>query len=262
MRFVWPAQRYDRLTREAVVVAAAVTAGTSVAIVLPIVTIYRAAERGAAPHGVERPESISFIKRIAPSAVARSTSRLAQPQPASPRARVVEQVIKSDTGSRPASPPAAVSADERPAKNINEATTSARALGPFGAPAAVTNSTGMTEAERERRLRELAPPLPFLAKLPPTTEQIDSAGREQARRAAVARDEHRPMAIPLGSVTLSWGPSPAQRRRDSILYADNLQRLARLAARARGKRDSLLGANTLAHRDSARPFRRDSQPND
>jgi hypothetical protein len=109
-----------------------------------------------------------------------------------------------------------------------------------------------------------------------TAEQRDSAGRERARVAAVAREEHRPMAIPLGGASLalpflSRGPSREQRARDSAVHADNLERLARLAERARLKRDSIL-AHTLAGAGKTaidsrvdtltRLPRRDPQPND
>jgi hypothetical protein len=45
---------------------------------------------------------------------------------------------------------------------------------------------------------------------------------------------------------LSRGPSREQRARDSVIHADNLTRLTRLAERARAKRDSLLAVKALA----------------
>jgi hypothetical protein len=59
------------------------------------------------------------------------------------------------------------------------------------------------------------------------------------------------MMIPLGGTSVAVGlpmfthvPSREERARDSVVHADNLLRLARLAARARAKRDSLLAASS------------------
>jgi len=68
---------------------------------------------------------------------------------------------------------------------------------------------------------------------------------------AEARDQHRPVALPLGGASLplpflSRGLSREQRARDSVVNADNLVRLARLAERARAKRDSANAVKALA----------------
>jgi hypothetical protein len=95
----------------------------------------------------------------------------------------------------------------------------------------------------------------FRTPLPQTDAQRDSAAREQYRRAAEAHDEHRPIPITVvgGSVPFSFlgkGPTREQRARDSVINADNLQRLARLAERARAKHDSMVAAKTVARADS------------
>jgi hypothetical protein len=92
-------------------------------------------------------------------------------------------------------------------------------------------------------------PLPWTRAL--TQEELDVAHREEDRRLAADRAEHRPSAMPLGGIGVplpmfSRGPSPKQRLQDSIVNADNLPRLARLAERARAKRDSLRHADSLA----------------
>ena len=68
---------------------------------------------------------------------------------------------------------------------------------------------------------------------------------------AEGRDQHRPSAIPMGGGSipfpfLSRRPSREERARDSVVHADNLARLARLAERARAKRDSLNAVKALA----------------
>src|SRR6185503_9449354 len=180
--------------------------------------------------------------------VAADAASRGPPQRLSRRVKPVERVLNDSGSARAATPTAATSVSSDAKSGASGFGPKSHALGPIAAPVAMTTQTGLTEEERDRRLRELAKPLPFLAKLPPTAEQRDSAARELDRLAAVARQEHRPLAIPLGgvSVGLPFGPSPEQRKRDSITHADNLQRLARLAARARAKRDSLLGAHTVA----------------
>jgi hypothetical protein len=248
VRFLWPAQRYDGLTMEAIAVAIVMTAAAGLAIALPLVTAYRAATTPNRSSDVERGEIVTFVEPAPVAPVPVDPAMRGQPQRLSRQVRTVERVL-NDTGSATASTPTA------PTSGTSDATSGAsgsgptsRAVGPIAAPVALTTQTGLTEEERDRRLRELATPLPFLPKLPPTAEERDSAARELDRRAVVARAEHRPLAIPLGgvSVPLPFGPSREQRRRDSITHADNLQRLARLAARARAKRDSLLGANIVA----------------
>jgi hypothetical protein len=248
MRFLWPAQRYDGLTKEAITVAVAMTVAGGLATVLPLVAAYRAATTPNRSSPVERDEIVTFIEPATVAPVAAEAASRGQAPRLSRRVRPVERVL-NDTGSAAVATPSAptsVSSGAKPGASASAPTS--RALGPIAAPVAMTTQTGLTVEERDRRLRELAAPLPFLAKLPPTAEQRDSAARELDRRATVARAEHRPLAIPLGgvSVPLPFGPSREQRRRDSITHADNLQRLARLAARARAKRDSLLGANTVA----------------
>lgn len=95
-----------------------------------------------------------------------------------------------------------------------------------------------------------APPPPW-GWLPPTQAERDSTAREQERRVAEGRDQHRPVAIPMGGASiplpfLSRGPSREERARDSVINADNLARLARLAERAHAKRDSLKAVKALA----------------
>jgi hypothetical protein len=125
-------------------------------------------------------------------------------------------------------------------------------IGPVLAPIAASQLVILSEAARDSLSRLMAGVWDLRRPLAPTNAQRDSAAREQSLRAQAARDEHRPMAVPLGGslpfTFLSKGPSREQRARDSIINADYLQRLARLAERARRKRDSLLAANNLAGR--------------
>jgi hypothetical protein len=118
----------------------------------------------------------------------------------------------------------------------------------------------LSDATRDSLQKLFAGIWDFRTPLPKTQGERDRAGREQARLAAEAHDQHRPMMIPLGGGSVpfhlfSRGPSPEQRKRDSIIDADNLARLARLAERARLKRDSMLAANRLARSDSNRARR-------
>jgi len=87
--------------------------------------------------------------------------------------------------------------------------------------------------------------------LPPTQMQRDSTLRGEAMRLATARDQARPVPVGATIVSLrvplfSSGPSRAERRRDSIIHADNLPRLQRLAERAKARRDSIWRMDSIA----------------
>jgi hypothetical protein len=258
VRFIWPAQRYDRLTREAVGVAAVVTAATGLAIGLPIVTIYRASQPVGLASEDEQGEVITFVRPVIrpramlASSTSSSKSASAEPMP-------IESSQSSDTGSIAApkvnaTTPSAEVATTAPA---HKSKPTQKVIGPVGVPSGV------------RMAPVIGLPPPAWKWLPPTQEELDAAGRERDRLVAEAHDQHRPVSAPLGGASLplpflSSGPTREQRARDSVIHADNVLRLARLAERARAKRDSLLRANTLAgpakvvidpRRDSARLLR-------
>ncbi|HKW11724.1 MAG TPA: hypothetical protein VJO33_15160 [Gemmatimonadaceae bacterium] len=276
MRFVWPRDRYDSLTREALVVAATLTTCAGVAISLPMVRAYRTSHTPSAPFEsvevisltapVRQPATIVRASRIGH---ATSSSRVALPDESSLTGDSTSLAVR-DTGFT-----AAIDTTAPRATSANSPTASA--LGPVIAPSAFSKSVNISEAQSDSIAKRQAEYVAMLFRtFRQTTEQRDSAGRERARLAAVAREEHRPMAILLGGASLPLPflgrvPSRAQRARDSAVHADNLERLARLAERARLKRDSIL-AHTLAGvgknaTDSrvdtlTRLPRRDPQPND
>ena len=135
-------------------------------------------------------------------------------------------------------------------------------IGPVAAPSAFSKVMNLSDAARDSLNKAEAEWLrKRLLNFELTPEQRDSAGREQGQSAVAARDDHRPLAIPLGSIPLRMPfgggvKSREQQRRDSVVHADNLQRLARLAERARAKRDSTMRATLAAKRDT--DDRRDS----
>ena len=239
MRFVWPAQRYDRLTRKAAALSVAITVVFAGALLLPIVTIYRAANGEASLPADDSHEVVAFVqldRRATPSTPARTPSTVATPPRAVPR----ERLLNSDTGSRV------------PAQVDTRGSAGAPATANPGAPAPEVRSAGPVATPVGVRLPPVigAPPPPW-GWLPPTQAERDSTARERERLMAEGRDQHRPVAIPLGSAGfpvpfLSRGPSREERARDSVIHADNLARLARLAARARAKRDSLNAVKALA----------------
>ena len=101
--------------------------------------------------------------------------------------------------------------------------------------------------------------VPYAAPVPPSQAERDSLARENAPRWAFARDEKRPVAITMsggGGISaplLSPGKSAEQRRRDSAVHAGNLQRLARLADRAKARQDSLRRMDSIAMLTRPRP---------
>jgi hypothetical protein len=263
MHFVWPRERYDSLTREAAVIATALTTVAVVATAFPLVALYRVAQGADAPSPERREEVVTFVQPapraqadvrqvIAPS-VAREPVR-------SPPAARDERILGSDTGSvaAPKGDVTTASASGATSAAAAEPAPTRKAVGPVGVPAGI------------RMAPVIGAPPPAWKWLPPTQAELDVAGRERDRLVAEAHDQHRPVAAPTGgggsipAPFLSMGPTRAQRARDSVIHADNVLRLARLAERARAKRDSLLRANTLAgpakavvdpRRDSARLLR-------
>ena len=239
MRFVWPAQRYDRLTRKATALSVAITIVVVGALSLPIVTIYRAANGEASFRADESLEAVTFVQpapRARPAISLHNPSDIAAPR----RERLRERLLNSDTGSSaPGHPEDRGNGASAAATAPSDESTRERAIGPVATPVGI------------RRPPVIGAPPPPWKWLPPTQAELDSMAREQERRVAEGRDQHRPVAKPLGGTSLplpflSPGPSREQRARDSVIHADNLARLARLAERARAKRDSLNAVRALA----------------
>lgn len=242
MRFVWPAQRYDRLTRSGTIVATTLTACAAFAIAHSAGRVYRAAESTDALTTDHRVETITFVLPRAARVLA-SPARAGSFVPSAVRST---QSSPSDTSSLITARVESSAHVERPAQPITaEARTVVHALGPYAAT--VARTLGRIDSGA-------APPLGWRW-LPPTQAEKDSIGRAIEQRATAARDDHRPMAIPLGSIPMRmpFGGSVRSReqlKRDSIVNDDYLRRLARLAERVRAKRESTLAARMVAHRDS------------
>jgi hypothetical protein len=239
VRFVWPAQRYDRLTRKTAALSAAITVVIAAAISLPIVTIYRAAN-GDASFRADVPREVVTFVRPEPRPVPVTASPIHSVLPSTRRVPPSERLLNSDTGSAaPVDPDKPGSAAGSRTISPGDAAAEARAVGPVARPVGILRPPVIG-----------APPPPW-GWLPPTQAERDSTAREQERRVAEGRDQHRPVAIPMGGASipvpfLSRGPSREERARDSVINADNLARLARLAERARAKRDSLNAVKALA----------------
>ena len=239
MRFVWPAQRYDRLTRKAAALSVAITTVVAAVLSLPIMTIYRAANGDASFRADETREIVTFVQPR-PSARPATSSRIRSVVRSVRRAAPSERLLNTDTGSAaPVRPEGQTTAGAAASAAVSDARPAAKSVGPVAQPVGVLRPPVIG-----------APPPPW-GWLPPTQAERDSTAREQERRMAEARDQHRPMPIPMGGASLplpflSRGPSREERARDSVVHADNLARLARLAERARAKRDSLNGASKVA----------------
>ena len=249
MHFNWPSQRYDRVSKRTTAVAVLATALLTVAVLLPAVRVYNVARRSPAVP-VARHEIVIYVAPVArqrPSLEpARARRFTATPFPASAATRSSRTDTSSLTTSRVKA--ATLQQETSPLSDGSTAAgTSGTRIGPVLAPVAASQLVILSDAARDSLTRLMAAIWDFRKPLPPTAAQRDSAGREMARRVTLAREEHRPMAVPLGGAGaslpfafLSRGPSHEQRVRDSVINTDNLQRLARLAERARKKRDSLL----------------------
>jgi hypothetical protein len=225
-------------------VAVIMTTAGGVAIALPLVIVNRAFNLRLASDNTG--EIITYIQPVRQGISSkRSLSGAFHAVSAVRRSAPIEPVGVRDTSSL--SPSESVSnavADTVP-RSGRSVSTATRALGAF--PATV----GVNPSYWSATYKSLLDPADFLRRRPLTAAQRDSAEREMERRTRESRDEHRPMAIPLAGASLAVGlpmfthvPSREERARDSVINADNLQRLARLAARARAKHDSLLAANS------------------
>lgn len=277
VRFRWPGQRYDRLTRESIAIALGLTAAASMAISIPVVTIFRASE-SANPLLTQRPDEIvAFVQPVVPRPMRSVRVDAASRQRAAKTTdEPIERPLTRDTSSfTPAVAPPVI-AEITPGNRSTDAARGSERVGPFAVPERLSWTKTLSEAARDSLDKLTARLVAEAFRKPhvPTTAQRDSAARENDRLAMVARDEHRPLAVPLGGARvpftfLSSGKSREERHRDSVVHADNLQRLARLAERARAKHDSILAASALA----GSPFRNhgaadslkrrpDQQPND
>jgi hypothetical protein len=231
VRFLWPAQRYDGLTRQSLVLAVALTTLGVVAISLPLVRHFHVAAGAASTD-----ETVDTVALRSPITQSRTPAPTVTATHSSERSVVHRDPSSSHVDANPVLDTAgAVSPPSVPTSVGTPGSARPAAVGP------ASDQVGFTKPEGPRTIAAI----PWRV-LPPTAEEADSINRDQERRAAAARDDHRPMAIPIGGSipfplpTFGHTISKEQRLRDSIVHADNVQRLARLAERARRRRDSLL----------------------
>jgi hypothetical protein len=131
-------------------------------------------------------------------------------------------------------------------------------VGPLLGPVAIPRFRPLTAIGQDSARRALGADVPRLALTrKPSQEQVDEQAREQARGGTAMWESHRPVALPMagGGVSVPFplfaaGPSPAQRKRDSIVNADNLRRLHRMLEFARARLDSICRTDSLARKSS------------
>ena len=241
VRFTWLVSRRETGRREAAFIASALTAAGVVSISLPLVRAHRAEQGPSATSAVDPGEVVAFVAPLSPT-----TPHAQSLSDTTTRRRAL--VRQTPVPSIETSPSAAQRSDSVAIGRGDEIVRSDSV--PVAAPAARVVGPVMSRSGVSRPLIPAAPiPLPWTRAL--TQEELDVVHREEDRRLAADRAEHRPSAMPLGGIGIplpmfSRGPSPKQRLQDSIVNADHLSRLARLAERARAKRDSLRRADSLA----------------
>jgi len=241
VRFTWLVRRRETGRRESAFIACALTAAGVVGISLPIVHAYRAKTSSSAASAVERGEVVAFV---APTTQTTTRAHI-QRDTTTQRRALVRQTPRPSLEALPSAPQPMDSAatgrvDEGVrSDSVAAVPTTTRVVGPVMSPSGVSRSLVP------------GPPIPLPWTRVKTQEELDVIHREDDRRLAADRAERRPSAMPLGGIGIplpmfSRGPSPEQRVQDSIVNADNLPRLVRLAARARAKRDSIRRADSLA----------------
>jgi hypothetical protein len=216
------------------------TAACGIAICIPVVTIYRATHAEDSLVTEQPGEIVTYVQRALPRTAERPKVAVAPKVRSSiPNNESVERPLTRDSSSLT---PVMAPLDLGDATTKSTDRTVAPAPGgiPFAASDRLSWVKTLSEAARDSMSLGLwsAGRFDFSTPLPPTAWQRDSARRENDRQASFAREDHRPMAVPLGNASvpftfLSSGKSREERRRDSVVHADNLERLARLAARAR-----------------------------
>lgn len=242
VRFTWLVRRRETGRRQSAFIASALTAAGVVGISLPLVHAYRAAQNSSAKSAVDPGEVVSFV---VPAARTMTQARTRSDTTTRARSLVRRQ---APLPSIEASPSAPLQYDSVAVGGVDESVR--RDSVTVAAPTARVVGPVMSRSGVSRSFIPSAPiPLPWTRAL--TQEELDVAHREEDRRLAADRAEHRPSARPLGGIGVplpmfSRGPSPKQRLQDSIVNADNARRLARLADRAKAKRDSLRHADSLA----------------
>jgi hypothetical protein len=294
MRFVWLARRHPVEAPWAQLIAIVLTVGAIAAVSTPLRSHYdtdRTApivERAAGEHltFIVPPHSTPAIRTPAQRAdrpAQELPRRPLDPPPVAPVTSVVPPLRVSEPAALHPPPIAAARIATVPpaagseASSPNVGSPSRRAVGPLAAPSGFSASRPLDAAARDSSLVQLMSSVPMLARARrPTQAEKDVALREQSRLEAIARDELRPVIRPMtaGGIAIplplfSSVKSRKQQVRDSIVNADFLQRLARLAERARAKQDSIRRADSLAavrrapsraRSDSTAPPRAPSSP--
>ncbi|MGH7677808.1 MAG: hypothetical protein ACRENU_05025 [Gemmatimonadaceae bacterium] len=249
MDFLWPARRPDSIcTRDSLLIAVSLTVAAGLAVATPLAYSYAVpGEPVVTPVSAAR-EALTFVRPTAPP-VPRPLARptvTARPRSApdvAPGSAILPgaPAAAADTGTAPTDSArlAAVPKDVPTAR----ADRAAAPRGPVMSTSAFSTKRELTDAERMELMAEaLRRPFHDLKgwRLVPADEREGMQG-EVDKRMAEARlyDPARVSGLPGVSVGfLGSGPSREQRTRDSIVHHDNLLRLARLAERARAKRDS------------------------
>ncbi len=267
MRGAWWSRPNDARSPWAQAVAIAFTAAIVVAVSIPL-----------APRG--RPTASTTSRRApAPEHVTYLSPTLPVPRPPPPRTREANRTRAAPPPAPPASPPAVRFAppppDSSPTSHAPAGASGTRPpavpltvdrrraaagapggarLGPLIAPSGFSARQSLSAIGMDSARRALAGDVPRLALTrKPSQAQIDAELRERERQQASTWEAHRPVALPLagGGVSVPFplfaaGPSRAQRRRDSIVNADYVARLARMMKFARARLDSLCRADSVA----------------
>jgi len=254
-RFRWPHPHNDGRARAALL-AVGLTALGAMAISSRVVPLYRFVS--ARLVSTEPTEVVRFVRTASAPAVApvvrsRTPSRSIGPTPQAPRS------IEADTGLTVA-PTRAREGDSvaAPAPGQREVTAAKTRVGPqlSSAPSSGIGRTFVIDeaaaAERMRRDIQI-----LFKEWRPTQADRDAMWREASLRARLARADQRPVAqggagggMSIPFPLFSAGPSRKQRERDSIVHAENLRTLERLAALARARQDSQQRSKTLARVDT------------
>ena len=271
MRGAWWNRTSDARSPWAQAVAIACTAAIVVAVSIPLAPRGRPAASTTARR-VSAPEHLTYLSptqpvpRPPPQPSPPRTREANRPRPAPPRPApagppAIRFVPPPPDSSATSRAPAGASRTRPPAVPLTVDRSGAAARLPGGArlrlliaPSGISARPSLSAIGMDSARRALAGDVPRLALTrKPSQEQIDAELRERERQQANTWEAHRPVALPLtgGGVSVPFplfaaGPSRAQRRRDSIVNADYVARLARMMKFARARLDSLCRVDSVA----------------
>jgi hypothetical protein len=252
MDFRWPERRHDLVREsEAVLLAAALTATAAASLFASLTHLARASRDSAPVATVASRERVMYLVpptpiRAATQPILREPMTRAQEPRAThpPQAAGLPQVSSGYSSDARSSP--LTNVDTQRVRSTRPSLDAPMPLlGPVAQRSAFSLEKNLNRAGRDSLLQRSLTQGPDLRgfRIVSKTERVGVEDEIQKRMAVVREYEPADVAGRTGMINIplplfASGPSRKQRVRDSIVHAANMERLNRLADRARARRDS------------------------